>query len=146
VSNRIVVETGRPVQIPILLLGGIALGVGVILSRHGGLSFIGLGDEATVAASSFDPERSNRAAFLRTHIAKKFWGATVLAAQAGDSMRKLSSRIRSDNPDAAGQAAAIANILRDASSEAVRLALKYDEPWVRNRMKKTNIDFEPEAT
>jgi hypothetical protein len=83
---------------------------------------------------------------LRTHIAKKFWGATVLAAQAGDSMRKLSSRIRSDNPDAAGQAAAIANILRDASSEAVRLALKYDEPWVRNRMKKTNIDFEPEAT
>lgn len=130
--------------LPTLLLGSILLGTGLVLSRRSDGSLGSLGDEVPAIPSSFDPSRSNRAAYLRTHAAKKFWGATILTAQAAVSMDKFAARIRSANPEAAGEAAGMSREFREAATRAGSFALKYDEPWVRNRMKRSGINFEIE--
>ena len=136
--------TDAPDTKPAFLLGALLLGAGVVLSRRRASSGLGwLGDDPT-PPSSFDPSRSNRAAYLRTHIAKKFWGATVLASQAAISMDKLAMRVRSSNPEAAGEATAISRMLQENVAAAGSLARKYDEPWVMNRLPRSGIKFEVE--
>ena len=132
---------------PLLAISGVLLIFGSVLlhkSARAGV-FSGLGDDPNPPPSSFDPSRSNRAAFMRTHLAKKFWGSSILAAQGWDSMERLSRRIRSTDPDASGKAKAVANEMKTASQAASEIALAYDRPWVENRMRKTKIAFLPEG-
>lgn len=154
------------ISFPTALLGGLLLGTSVVIARrHEGSGFGWLGEDdaaptiaprvsarvqrPTVApvapprpASSYDPARSNKAAYARTHLAKRFWGATVLSSQAAMSMDKLAARIRSSDPSAAAQAKSVASAMRSSASESGKLALNYDEAWVRNRMGRSGISLE----
>lgn len=108
---------------PALIIGGAALLAGITLSRRsvsGGL--YGLGDE---------PRRD---AFLRTHIAKKFWGTSVLMSQGAESMRKLSARVRSTDTAAADDADRLSKYLDQSSKQAIEAAQEYDSSWVSRRM------------
>jgi hypothetical protein len=96
----------------------------------------GLGDDPFTppAGGDYDPRKADKSAFLRTHIAKKFWGSTVLAAQGSVSLEKLNKRIRKYSPTAADEANAISHKLWNIHSESLALAKKYNEPWVAHRM------------
>ena len=157
------------ISFPTALLGGLLLGTSVIVARRRHEDLLDLGwlgeDEASPViaprvsarvqraapvapvvsprpASSYDPARSNKAAYARTHLAKRFWGATVLSSQAAMSMDKLAARIRSSDPSAAAQAKSVASAMRSSASESGKLALNYDEGWVRNRMGRSGIVLE----
>jgi len=96
----------------------------------------GLGDDPLTPpqGGDYDPRKANQAAFWRTHVAKKFWGSTVLAMQGSASLTKLSQRIRTHSPVASEEAEEIALKLWEIHQRALTKALKYNEQWVRLRM------------
>lgn len=114
------------------IFGTALMAVAVVWSRgeaNGALS--GLGDDPSPPAS---PSGSNKSEYLRTHIAKKFWGTAVLGAQASESLTKLSGRVRSFSPEASQTAAELAGQMHDIHMRALATAQKYNEPWVRLRI------------
>ena len=100
----------------------------------------GLGDDplAPPAGGDYDPRKADKAAFLRTHLAKKFWGSTVLAAQSSTSMRKLSHRIRKFSTTAADDALRVADDAWKLHVSTLSLAQKYNADWVKAHATKTD--------
>lgn len=120
-----------------LLASGALLAAAIVWSRSNGGGLSGLGDDPFTPppGGDYDPRKAGRSAFLRTHIAKKFWGSTVLAAQGSQSLSKMGKRIRQYSPTAASEADSLALKLWDIHSETLALANKYNEPWVALHMK-----------
>jgi hypothetical protein len=83
------------------------------------------------AGGDYDPRKAGRNAFLRTHLAKKFWGSTVLAAQSSVSLNKLSKRIRKYSAPAADDAARAADEAWKLHASTLALARKYNAEWVK---------------
>lgn len=123
---------------PALILGGIFLGTGYSLSRRRNTYLSGLGDEAASPAPvpSFDPSRSNRDAYIRTHTAKKFWGTSVLMSQGAESMRKLALRIRKSDTQAADDATRLSVYLDKVAQESLEVAKEKDPVWVQHHMRR----------
>jgi len=121
------------------------LALAAYLSWSGSKSgeLFGLGDDPLVppAGGDYDPRKAGRDAFLRAHLAKKFWGSTVLAAQSSLSMRKLSGRIRKYSSTAADDARAIADEAFKLHLDSLKLAEKYNPEWVKVRMEKSGNAF-----
>lgn len=128
----------RPSTLTALLFGSLLLGAGIALSRRNITYLSGLGDEAASPAPvpSFDPSRSNRDAYIRTHTAKKFWGTSVLMSQGAESMRKLALRIRKSDTKTADDATRLSVYLDKVATESLEVAKEKDPVWVQHHMRR----------
>jgi hypothetical protein len=124
-----------------VIFGGIALGAGLWLSRQSSGSIGWLGDDPA-PSSSFDPSRSTKSAYQRTHIAKKFWGAAVLMSQTSESMGKLATRIRKSDPEAADDASRLAVWSLKSAKSALDMAKQYDPSWTEYRSNKAKLNID----
>jgi len=123
------------------------LALAAYLSWSGSKSgeLFGLGDDPLVppAGGDYDPRKAGRDAFLRAHLAKKFWGSTVLAAQSSTSLNKLSKRIRKYSPEAADEALKAADEAWKLHFTTLKLAQKYNPEWVKLRSEKSGQTLLP---
>jgi hypothetical protein len=106
------------------------------MKRYGRLD--GLGDDPLAPAADQDPRKADKISFLRTHLAKKYWGSTVLAAQSSTSLRKLSQRIRKYSSSAADDALRAADDAWKLHVNTLALAQKYDADWVKTHAGRTD--------
>ena len=77
---------------------------------------------------------ARRAEYIRTHIAKKYWGAAVVGEQESDSLQRLARRTKEFDPAMADSATNLAARFATLAKKAEALARQNDAPWVDNRV------------
>ena len=77
---------------------------------------------------------ARRAEYIRTHIAKKYWGAAVVGEQEADSLVRLARRTKEFDPAMAESAMNLSARFSTLGQEAAALARQNDAPWVENRV------------